>query len=97
MFSLYSTDIDTFYKNLMSSKSFPKLKHFSISISFPPQFVQMDMIEGCVAIGLLPFKPDPVMWNWSRDSSNHGGKKNHMTKKHELCKVRTMVDFKFYA
>ena len=51
MFNLYSTDIDKFLKNLMSSKSFPKLLHFSISISFPPQFVQMDTIEGCVAIG----------------------------------------------
>ena len=57
----------------MSSRSFPKLYNFSISISFPPQFVQMNKLEGSVAIGYCNFKPDPVMLNWIRDSLNHGG------------------------
>ena len=64
MFNLYSTDIDKFLKNLMSSKSFPKLLHFSISISFPPQFVQMDAIKGCAAIGQSHSNWISVMWDW---------------------------------
>ena len=49
--TLYTNDINQFYKNLSSSKGFLVLYHFSIWIKFPPQFELVDMFEGCIAIG----------------------------------------------